>query len=144
MTFQPGPLQFTSGGAAFQITSPGTITGDVIENIDGAVALCLQAAFKFGSGNGQGGVKAYVQTSLDQGQSWIDIACFTFAQASATKVVNLSGLTPLTAPLTPSQAALADNTCVDGIIGGALRAVVVVEAGSAYQNGALNITAEIR
>lgn len=140
----PGSFQLGVAGAAFQITSPGTLTGDTLCNIDGARALSLQASFKCGSGNGQGSLKAYVQTTLDQGQSWTDIACFTFAEASATKVVNLSGLTPQTSPLTPTQAALGDNTCVDGLIGSALRAVVVVEAGSAYQNSALNITVQIR
>lgn len=140
----PSSLTLGVAGAAFQITAPGTFVGDVIDDIDGALALSLQAAFKFGSGNGQGAVKAYVQTSLDQGQSWIDIACWTFAEASATKIDNLSGLTPQLTPLTPAQAALADNTCVDGVIGSLLRAVLLVGTGSAYQNSALNITAQIR
>ena len=53
--------------------------------------------------------KAWVQTSLDQGQTWAD------------KIVNLSGLTPRTTVLTPTDAGLADDTVVDGVLGDRLR-----------------------
>ena len=64
----------------------------------------------------------WVQVSLDKGQSWIDICNFTFGTASATRVVNLSGLTPRTTPLVPSDGALGDDTAVDGILGSLIRA----------------------
>ena len=50
-------------------------------------------------------IKAYLQTSLDQGVTAIDIACFTFGMASAVKARNLSALTPKTIDVIPTDGA---------------------------------------
>ncbi|QXX74242.1 hypothetical protein [Methylovirgula sp. HY1] len=138
----PGALQFTQNGGAFQIGAPATATSDPTSGCDlaGITALTLQFAFKFGSGSGT--VTAYVQTSLDQGQSWIDIAAVQFTNASSTQIVNLSGLVPQTTPLTPTQGTLAAGTCVDGVLGDRVQAVVVTTG--AYQNSLLNLTGVAR
>ena len=65
--------------------------------------------------------KAWVQTSLDQGQTWVDIFCAAFTTAAGIKIVNLSGLTPRTTMLAPTDAGLADDTVVDGVLGDRLR-----------------------
>jgi hypothetical protein len=68
-------------------------------------ALSLQVRLAWGSGGTS--IKAYIQTSLDQGATWIDVACVAFTAASATKALNLSGLTPKTTQVTPTDGALA-------------------------------------
>ncbi len=73
-------------------------------------------------------MKAYIQTSLDGGNSWIDIASFTPENASIKKVWNFSALTSVTTPITPTDGAMADNTSQDGILGDRVR-VKVISAG---------------
>ncbi|CAN7693437.1 hypothetical protein LJR030_003672 [Rhizobium sp. LjRoot30] len=89
----------------------------------GILAATLQCEFTYGSGGAS--CKVYAQVSLDNGLTWIDVACFAFTTASAVKVINLSARTPVTVPITPTQASLPDNTFVDGILGATMRAVVV-------------------
>jgi hypothetical protein len=78
--------------------------------------LTAQAKFVYGTSGGTT-VDAYLQTSLDGGATWIDIANFHFTTASATKIVNLSSATPVTTLATPGDGALASNTAIDGILG---------------------------
>lgn len=94
--------------------------GEFIVDLEGMTAVSIQVRLVYGSGGTT--VKVDVETSLDQGASWISIARLAFTTASAIKVVNLSGLTPKTTPATP--AVLSDDTCLDGILGDRLRAKV--------------------
>ena len=107
----------------FIITDPGTQIGDWVEGLEGLFALAAQLRLAYGSGGMS--IKAYLQTSLDQGVTAIDVACFTFATAGAVKARNLSALTPRTADVVPTDGALADDTSVDGIIGDRLRLKIV-------------------
>jgi hypothetical protein len=100
------------------ITSVTDSNGDAqayVGDLDGALGVGLQVRFSYGSGGTT--CKVYVQTTLDQGDTWIDVACAAFTTSSATKVLNLSGLTAKTTAATPGDGALADDTAVDGIIG---------------------------
>ena len=81
--------------------------------------LALEASFD--SGTGGTSAKAYVQTSLDQGVTWIDIACFAFTTSDAVSVGNLSARTPVTTLFAPADGALADNSVKDGVLGDRLR-----------------------
>ncbi|MCO6178819.1 hypothetical protein [Ciceribacter sp. RN22] len=94
-----------------------------IQDLEGMVAATIEAKLSWGSGGSS--LKAYVQTTLDRGDSWIDIACFAFTTGSSIKVINLSGLTPITDAVTTSDGAMADNTCLNGILGSALRVRLV-------------------
>jgi hypothetical protein len=58
-----------------------------------------------------------LQTSLDGGLTWIDVAEAGFTTASARKVYNLSALTPVTTVYTPTDGTLAANTAKDGVLG---------------------------
>jgi hypothetical protein len=120
----PGVIPFTVNGGAFNIAGPGTQVGDWVADLDGMLSLSLEAQLLYGSGGAS--VMVYFQTSLDQGQTPIDIAALQFGTANATSVVNLSGLTPRTAPLSPTNAGLAAGSCIDGVLGDRVRAVVVV------------------
>lgn len=122
------------GEAALPIAAAGTFVCDVVENLEGLTALTLSMRFAYGSGGTT--CKVYVQTRF--GSVWCDIACFAFTTAAAHRLVNLSGLTPKTTPVTPSDGALTDDTFVDGILGEALRLKAVVTgtyAGSTLLDG---------
>ena len=94
-----------------------------VQNLEGMLAATISARFAWGSGGTS--CKAYVQVTHDSGVTWDDIACFAFGTTSATKKINLSGLTPVTNPVTPSDGAMADNTFQDGFLGAAMRAKLV-------------------
>jgi hypothetical protein len=111
-----------------------------VQNLEGMVAATILARFAWGSGGTS--CKVYVQVTLDDGATWIDIACFVFTTASATRVINLSGLTPKLAPLTPSDGALADDTVIDGVLGSAMR-VKLVTTGT-YANTVLSVKLSAR
>lgn len=78
--------------------------------------VVLQCAFAYGSGGTT--ADAYVQTSLDNGATWFDVANFHFTTSTATKV---SALTSLIAPaaqaFAPTDGSLSANTIVQGILG---------------------------
>jgi hypothetical protein len=82
---------------------------------DSPSTLGAQANFTYGSGGTT--VDAYLQTSVDAGLTWIDIAQFHFTTASAQFVFNLNSQTPVTARYTPTDGTLAANTSQDGILG---------------------------
>ena len=107
----------------FSITAAGEVVGEWLSALEGMLRLTAQIALAYGSGGAS--IKAYLQTSLDGGTTPIDIACFTFTTAGATKVRNLSALTPKTSDVTPSNGALADDTSVDGILGDRVRLKIV-------------------
>ncbi len=139
----PGPFQFQLSGAAFTpLTSAGTLIGDAMTGFAGIESLSLQAQFQYGSGGGNT-LDAYIQTSLDQGQTWFDIANFHFTTSNGLAVANLSGLTPVTAIYTPVSLALSANTVKDGLLGDRFRAGVVI-AGAYLGIPLLNLTGVAR
>lgn len=81
--------------------------------------LLLEAQFVRGSGGTT--VDLYVQTSLDEGATWIDIRNFSFTTSSLNNVVNHSSATPITSAAIPGDGALTANTSVDGLLGSLLR-----------------------
>lgn len=83
-------------------------------------SLAIQANFAYGSGGTS--VDGYVQTSLDGGTTWIDIAQFHFTTSSARFVYNLNSQTPVTTEYTATDGSLAANTAKDGILGPQYRA----------------------
>jgi hypothetical protein len=105
------------------ITTAQTVTTEWVCGLEGVTAITVQLALAYGAGGST--VKAYLQTSLDNGNSAIDIACFTFGTAGATKVRNLSGLTPETVDVVPTDGTLADDTSKDGILGDRFRLKVI-------------------
>jgi hypothetical protein len=100
-----------------------TITGAITAQVSGAVQIregnphsaLIQANFNYGSGGTNATV--WVQTSIDGGGSWIDVAAFQFTTASAKSIANLSAYTPVTTLYTPTDGSLTANTAKDGILG---------------------------
>lgn len=94
--------------------SPAAVSSTV--KLNGAPRnLTVQANFVYGSGGTS--VDAYLQTSLDGGSTWTDIANFHFATASARKIYNFSAQTPQTTQVTPSDGSMTANTSQDGVLG---------------------------
>lgn len=81
-------------------------------------ALTLYASFVRAGGGTT--ATAWVQTSLDGGASWVDIANFAFTTSDANRAYNLTAAA-VTAIATPGDAALADNTSVNGFLGSLYR-----------------------
>lgn len=120
---QRSTLLSISPTAALTGVAAGTGYTPVV-GIPWARYLVLHANFTYGSGGTT--AKVWVQTSIDGGVSWFDIANFAFTTATAKKVstVVIDPTTPLTAGTTPASAALADNTVLNGVIGDRIRALV--------------------
>lgn len=77
--------------------------------------LTVQANFTPGTGGTS--VTAYLQTSLDGGTTWADIACFAFTTAAARKALNFSSQTPVTSQVTLTNGSMTANTAQDGLLG---------------------------
>ena len=121
-----------------QLLRPITIANAIATPAVGEVAnigfaphnLTLQATFTYGSGST---TDAYVQTTLDGGLTWMDIANFHFTTSSATSVINLSAATPQTSQKTPGDGTLTSNTAVDGVLGPRFR--VKYKSSGTYAGG---------
>jgi hypothetical protein len=75
----------------------------------------IQGSLSYGSGGTT--INVWVQTSFDGGGTWCDVANFSFTTLSARSFFNVSSLTPKTTAVTPTDGALAANTCNDGMVG---------------------------
>lgn len=121
--------------------SAAGVAQEFIDRLEGALAASVQVRFAYGSGGTS--CKAYLQTSFDQGVTWVDIACAAFTTSSATKVFNLSGLTPKTTLAAPTDGSLSDDSVVDGLLGDRLR-VKVTSVGIYAGNTSLSVRASMR
>jgi hypothetical protein len=81
-------------------------------------ALALYASFVRATGGTT--AKVWVQTSLDGGVSWVDIASFAFTTTSGDRMYNLTAAA-VTSIATPTDGTLADNTSVNGFLGALYR-----------------------
>lgn len=122
--------QSTSGSIRATITNL-TIAAALTNSVQPAVIglapfkyLALQA--KMAVGTGGTSIDAYIQTSLDGGLSWFDIANFHFLTTPGTKlsVVVWDPATPFPPNTAPGTAALAANTVLNGVMGDQVRALI--------------------
>lgn len=96
-----------------------TTTALQIQSVSGERALPVTMAIQCKLTYGSGGTTAvvWVQTSLDGGATWVDVANCSFTTSTARFLYNLSGLTPVTTQYTPTDGTLTANTSHDGILG---------------------------
>jgi hypothetical protein len=87
----------------------------------GIIPRALTLLFVFTYGSSGTSAKFWVQTSLDGGATWIDIACLSVTTSSLSNVANLSATTPVTTLYVPTDGTLTDNTVKDGILGDRFR-----------------------
>lgn len=99
------------------------VPGGPLSLVDAPTSLCVQANFTYGSGGAT--VNAYVQTTIDNGATWVDIAQFSFTTASARVLFNLNSQTSVTAQYTATDGTLTANTVKDGILGPLFRVKLV-------------------
>jgi len=90
-----------------------------VKRLSGANYLCVEAEFLYGSGGTT--ADAYIQTSLDNGLSWIDIMNFHFTTAAANKVSAVVATTALAAAVAPTDGSLTANTILSGLFGSQYR-----------------------
>ena len=123
----------------FSIAAAATQVGEVVDDLSGALAITLSARLAYGSG----GTSCYavVETSLDQGVTWVQIARFDFTTSGLQKLLTVSGLTPR---VTAANAgSLSADTALDGVIGDRLRATVV-STGTYAGSTVLSVRANVR
>jgi hypothetical protein len=110
---------------AHAITTAQSIAlrGKVHRLPDYTCGLTCEANFVY-SGGGTN-VIAYIQTSLDGGDNWIDIMAFAFTTASGRKILKVREETAIVADVIPASGSLTSDTAVSGIIGDRVRAMVV-------------------
>lgn len=116
------------------------LSGEVSEaivDLAGMNAATLTARLAYGSGGTS--VSAKVQTTLDGGTTWLDVARFDFTTSTATKAANLSCLT---AKAVAAYAALSAEGVNDGLLGDRLRAVIT--SVGTYVSTTLDIRAAVR
>lgn len=107
-----------------------------VEGLGRLGGVSLIASFTYTSGGTT--AKAYVQTSLDSGVTWQDIACFAFATAGATKRGHISRQQTL-AIAAPTTGTMADDSMAQGYLGDRLR-VAFTSTGTYGAGTALSIS----
>ncbi len=127
-----GDVALTAINAA--TTATVVTPNSYIDDLDGMLSATLQVNFTYGSGGTT--IKATIETSLDQGLTWAEVARFALATASEENLVNLSGLTAVSTVYTP--AALSDDTVKDGVLGERWRAKIIT-SGTYAGNTALSL-----
>lgn len=92
-----------------------------ISGLYGMRQLSIEAKFVYGSGGTT--VDVWIQTSLDGGSNWIDIAQFAFLTTSLRTVhtVVMPAVVATRTNVTPLDGTLGDNLIQDGILGDMLR-----------------------
>ncbi len=125
----------------FTVTTATTTTGTAVTGLDGMTAVTVFPRFAYGTGGTT--LRVYFQTSLDQGVTWIDIACVLMGTASEVAVLNFSGLTPKTTAVIPTDGAMADDSAVDGVLGDRLR-VKITSTGTYAGSSVLSVRAAVR
>ena len=125
---------------AHAIPAAGTTTTDPVKGFTDAAYLLMMAKFDYTSGGTT--AKAYVQTSIDGGTTWIDIACFAFATSDETRLMKVLATDDLTDNTTPTDGSLTDDTTLSGVIGDLIRAKLVVVG--TYASSTLTLAIEAK
>lgn len=105
------------------ITGAGTTEVTPVRYLQGMLAATVTLQFIHGTGGTA--VRAYLQTTIDQGRTWIDIASRLFGVTSQYEAFNISKLEPVEG-ITPTDGSLTDDTTLQGILGDELRLLVRV------------------
>lgn len=95
-----------------------TTTPLTVNNINWS-AMILQANFTYGSGGTS--ADAYIQTTLDNGSTWVDLADFHFTTSSGRVIQTILPATAISASYTATDGAISANTAKSGIMGDQIR-----------------------
>lgn len=100
-----------------QVAAAG-VTEFAAVDITGALAVTVLAKVNYVSGGAT--IALLVQTSLDDGVTWIDVVSFAFTTASGLKVANLNGQA---SKAVASIGGLTGDGINDGVLGSKMRLV---------------------
>lgn len=114
-------------------------TREYFGDLEGMLAATIDINFVAGSGGTNCAV--VIETSINQGTTWIEVYRALFTTSNGNRVVNLSALTPVTSPYAP--AALSNDTVKDGILGDRLRSKVT-STGTYTGNASVSVRANVR
>ena len=105
-----------------QVTIDAAAAGVLSTPVTGLLGMqVVTAQFVFLYGADGTSVKAYLQTSFDNGTTWVDVACFAVTTTAATRHFSVRSAIAVAANYTPTDATLTDNTIKDGLLGDRLR-----------------------
>ncbi len=125
-----------------QVITEGSSTGGTaqsyIDRLDGMSSVTIFVEFEFGASGSTCAV--VVQTSINQGDDWIDIVRFDFATSNSKKHATV-GCFGNVSP--GAMAALASEGKLDGILGDRLRAKIT-STGTYSNNTSVAIRAAVR
>lgn len=105
------------------LAAAGTFVGDPVNLAPGTASLGVLS--KFVRAGGGTSTKVFLQTSLDGGTTWIDVAQHAFLTTTASKVTGVKTAIAR-AVATPTDGTLADDTVLDGLIGDRVRVKYIV------------------
>lgn len=95
-------------------TAESATTADAVAMLGRVESLTIYCVFTYGSGGTT--CRVWVQTSLDGGTTWMDIADISATTASITRAYHLT-TAAVTSIATPGDGALTANTAVNGFLG---------------------------
>lgn len=96
------------------------VAGTVFKGLSGVRYLVCQCIFTYGSGGTN--ATMYLQTSFDQGTTWVDIMAFQFTTATATKISAVNTyIAPASQAFAPTDGSLTANTIIQGALGSRIR-----------------------
>lgn len=135
-----GTYALTINGGDFAVTVPGVYTGSWVTGLDGIQSMSVQMDFRYGTSD-LADIRAYVQTSLDDGGTSIDVACLYFNTVSDRRAFNLTTDEPASI-VTTADGFLPDNTLLNGLLGTRMRMKVITNG--TYQNTVLACRITVR
>jgi hypothetical protein len=99
-------------------TAPGTTEETAVTGFGKPHGLSIVYRFSHGSGGTE--LKVYVQTSIDGGDNYFDVACAKFSTATENLLQNITA-SAISTPVSVSDAGLSDDSTQDGLLGDRFR-----------------------
>jgi hypothetical protein len=107
------------------LSAATTHVSDAVAVPEAGSVLSIESVFVRAAGGTT--TKVYIQTSLDGGTTWFDVAQHDFATTTASKLSAVNRcIAPATQAVAPGDGALTADTIVQGILGDRVRAKVAV------------------
>lgn len=90
-----------------------------VQGFGSPTSATIQTTFTYGSGGTNATV--YIQSSIDNGATYFDVAAIRFTTSGGSNVVTVDGKKSVTTPATLTDGALTVNTVQEGFIGSYFR-----------------------
>ena len=124
------------------LSAPGAASAQITPVLKlNAAPRNLAVQFNFAYGSGGTSADVYLQTSLDSGNTWTDIANFHVTTSAARKAINLNAQTPVTTQVALTDGSISANTAQDGLLGPQFRCKYTIVGTYA---GATTLTVDVQ